>query len=138
MEWSYQDYRLTDERARVDVRAVHALLRGTYWAAERPPERIRLSIENSLCFSLFAQARQVGLARVISDYATTSYLCDVVLDPAHRSQGLGSWLMQRVLEHPAVQGTRLLLITRDAQIFYRRLGFATHPYECMIRRHPGG
>jgi hypothetical protein len=30
----------------------------------------------------------------------------------------------------------MLLVTRDAQDFYRRLGFERHPYECMVRAEP--
>jgi GNAT superfamily N-acetyltransferase len=133
MEWTHGDYILTDERDRADIDAIHNLLRDTYWAATRTRELVALSVENSLCFSLFHSGRQVGIARVLTDYGATSYLCDVVLEPPHRSNGLGSWLMQRVLDHPVVRNTYVLLITRDAQAFYRKFGFATPRYECMAK-----
>ena len=131
MEWRRDEYVLTDDRERADADAVFALLRDTYWAAGRSRELVKRSIENSLCFSLFCGGEQVGVARVISDYGATSYVSDVVIQPSHRARGLGRWLMEGILEHPAVRDTRVLLITRDAQPFYRKLGFATHPYECM-------
>ena len=133
MEWTYDGYTLTDDRERADVDAVHGLLRDTYWAATRSRELVKLSIENSLCFSVFHQAAQVGVARVLTDVGATSYLCDVVLAATHRSHGVGTWVMERILDHPAVRTTRVLLITRDAQAFYGQFGFETHSYECMVK-----
>jgi GNAT superfamily N-acetyltransferase len=133
MDWKLGDYTLTDDRSRADCEAIEGLLRETYWAATRSREGVVLSIANSLCFSLFHRGRQVGVARVLTDHGATSYLCDVVIEEGHRARGLGTWIMERLLEHPAVRETRVLLITRDAQAFYRRFGFVPHPFECMAR-----
>jgi ribosomal protein S18 acetylase RimI-like enzyme len=138
MEWTRGEYTLTDDAGRADIDAVHALLKGTYWASERARESVAQCVAGSLCFSLFHGGSQVGVARILTDVGATSYLCDVVLDPGHRDGGIGTWLMQVILEHPAVRRTRMVLITRDAQSFYRRLGFETHPYECMVRPQSGG
>jgi N-acetylglutamate synthase-like GNAT family acetyltransferase len=136
MEWTAGDYVLTDDPARADIEAIHRLLRETYWAATRQRETVVRSVQHSLCFSLFHGGSQVGVARVLTDQVTTSYLCDVVIDAGHRGRGMGAWLIERILDHPAVKDTRVLLITRDAQDFYQGLGFSTHPYECMVKRHP--
>jgi ribosomal protein S18 acetylase RimI-like enzyme len=129
----FENYELSDDATRLDLERVCELLRDTYWAADRSREQIALSLRHSLCFGVFHCGRQVGLARVLTDQGSSSYLCDVVIDPEHRSRGLGAWLMHSILGHPAVVRTRMLLVTRDAQEFYRRVGFATHPYECMVR-----
>jgi ribosomal protein S18 acetylase RimI-like enzyme len=136
MDWRHGEYTLTDDRERADVAAIHALLQPTYWAADRSRERIALSVANSICFSLLHGGMQVGVARVLTDVGASSYVCDVVIAPAHRGRGLGRWLMACLLDHPAVRDTRVILITKDAQDFYRELGFSTHPYECMIKREP--
>jgi ribosomal protein S18 acetylase RimI-like enzyme len=133
MDWSHGEYTLTDDRHRADNGAIHDLLQSTYWASGRSRAFVELSVAHSLCFSLFYRGKQVGVARVLTDHGATSYLCDVVLEASHRSRGLGTWIMERVLEHPSVRETRMLLITRDAQAFYRKFGFGTHPYECMVR-----
>jgi GNAT superfamily N-acetyltransferase len=133
MESTYGAYSLTDDPERVDLAAVCELLRDTYWAANRPHEAIALSVRNSLCFSVHRDGRQIGLARVITDVGASSYVSDVVIHPDHRGRGLGKVLMRFLLQHPAVRGTRVLLITRDAQPFYRELGFVPHPFECMVR-----
>jgi len=137
MEWHHDGYCLTDDRARVDLDAVYALLQTTYWAARRTREIIAKSVRHSLNFSLTRDGVLVGFARVATDYATHGYLCDVVIAEEHRGKGLGTWMVGRVLEHPYLNGCRIDLFTRDAQEFYRSLGFGTHKDECMVRYPPG-
>lgn len=137
MEWQRAEYTLTDDPARIDFRAVCSLLAETYWAGDRTPEIIERSLRHSLCFSLFHAGGQIGLTRVVTDYATVGYLCDVVIAPGHRGRGLGKWLMEIILAHPALQGCRLDLFTGDAQEFYRAFGFGPHRYTSMVRYPPG-
>ena len=74
-----------------------------------------LSVAHSLCFSPFHRGQQVGVARGLTGRGATSYLCDVVIGASHRSRGVGTWVVEQILDHPAVRNTRVLLITRDAQ-----------------------
>ena len=129
VEWTRAEYRLTTDPARVDVAAVHAYLARSYWAAGIPLELVRRSIEHSLNFSLWHEppaggARQVGFARVITDYATFGYLGDVYVLEEHRGRGLSKWMMRVVVEHPELQGfRRWALLTRDAHGLYAQVGF---------------
>lgn len=108
----------------MDVDKVVSMLQSTYWARERSGETIRLSLEHSLCFGAFrGDGAQVGFARVLTDYATSYYLCDVVVDPSCRGAGAGSTLLRAVTGHPALRGLRGILATRDAHAFYRKFGF---------------
>jgi ribosomal protein S18 acetylase RimI-like enzyme len=134
MEERFGEYVLTDDPRRFDLDAACGLLRDAYWARGRTREQIARSVERSLVFSVHIRDadRQIAMARVIGDGVTTSYVCDVVVDADHRARGIGRRLVTAILAHPAVRGTRVLLITRDAQPFYRELGFVTHPYECMV------
>lgn len=133
MQWQQDDYTLTDETARLDFAAVVALLRSTYWAAERPVEITARSLSHSLNFGLFHHAEQIGFARVVTDHATVGYLCDVVIADAHRGKGLGKWLLTCILEHPELKDCRIDLFTKDAQEFYRAFGFGPHRYTNMVR-----
>ena len=102
-EWRRDDYTLTDDKARLDLDAVCALLNATYWAAARPREVIAKSIEHSICFGLLHGGRQAGFARAVTDYATFAWICDVVIAPEHRGRGLGKWIVECVLAHPELQ-----------------------------------
>jgi len=133
MEWSNHSYSLTDDAARIDLDAVCGLLHSTYWAAKRHRSLIEKSLRHSLNFSLFSNGSQVGFARIVTDYSTQAYLCDVVIAENHRGRGIGKWMLRQILEHPALSGCRIDLFTRDAQQFYRPFGFGAHKDECLVR-----
>jgi len=137
MQWTNGDYELTDEPGRLDRDVVCTLLQGTYWAAHRSRKTIEKSLRHSLNFSLFRAGRQVGFARVITDYATHAYLCDVVIAAEHRGQGVGKWMLRCLLDHPELATVRTDLFTRDAGEFYRSFGFAPHRFECLVHYAPG-
>jgi ribosomal protein S18 acetylase RimI-like enzyme len=66
----------------------------------------------------------VGLARVVTDYATFAYLCDVYVLEEHRGFGLAKRMMRELMAHPALRGARrVMLATRDAHGLYAGFGF---------------
>jgi GNAT superfamily N-acetyltransferase len=134
MQSEHNGYLITDDPARLDLDAICRLLSETYWAAERSRDTIERSIRNSICFGLYHGPTQVGFARVVTDSATFSWICDVIIDPGHRSAGLGKWLVECVLAHPNVATTRKMLRTRDAHGLYEQFGFIRS--ECMILWSP--
>ena len=133
MEWQRDEYTISDDPKRLDLSAICQMVTGTYWAADRAPDAIRRSVDNSLCFGVYHGTKQVGIARVVTDRATVGYLCDVIIHEGHQGKGLGKWLMNCILEHPDLQGCRLDLFTRDAQDLYKQFGFGPHRYTSMVR-----
>jgi len=122
-EYRRDGYLISTDKTRLDLAAVHGYLSGaSYWAAGRPMETVERSVENSLCFGLYNPAgRQAGFARVITDFATFGWVCDVFVLDAHKGKGLGKWLMQAIVAFPALSGLkRLQLATRDAHELYRK------------------
>ena len=134
---SHEGYSITTDRERLDVDAIFDYLsQHAYWAKGRSRETVERSIAGSLCFGLFHGDAQIGFGRVITDYATFSYLCDVYVLEEYRGRGLGRWLIDTMIAHPALgPGVRLFLRTRDAQELYRRVGFDTisNPESYMVR-----
>jgi N-acetylglutamate synthase-like GNAT family acetyltransferase len=116
---------ISSEQSRMDVAAIHAFLsQDAYWAKNIPRELIERAIEHSLCFGAFDSERQVGFARVITDYATFAYLADVFVIESHRGRGIGKQIMDAIANHPALQGLRRWhLVTRDAHALYAHYGF---------------
>ncbi|HEY0077083.1 MAG TPA: GNAT family N-acetyltransferase [Pyrinomonadaceae bacterium] len=125
-QWRRGDYEISTDPKRLDLAFIHQFLSTkSYWAQGRPLELVRRSIEYSLPFGLYRGARQVGFARVVTDYTTFAWLADVFVDEGERGQGLGVWLVEVALSHPQLQGLRRwTLATRDAHEIYRRFGFA--------------
>lgn len=119
-------YEISTEPNRLDPVAIHAYLSQSYWADGIPLEVVRRSLEGSLCFGLYHQGRQIGLARMVTDRATFAYLCDVYVLEEHRGLGLGRALMAAVHGHPDLQGLRrMVLVTRDAHELYRPFGWSS-------------
>lgn len=115
---------ISTDPSRLDIDAVCDFLARSYWAQDRPRERIEESLKNSLVFGVYDGKRQVGLARLVTDYATFAWLCDVFVDEAYRGQGIGKWLVATTLGHPSLAGIRrFMLATRDAHGLYRQFGF---------------
>ena len=115
---------ISTDRSRLDIAYVHRYLsEECYWAIGRSRAVVEKSIANSLCFGVYDGDRQMGFARVVTDYATFAWLCDVFVDAAYRGQGIGKWLVETVVAHPELQGMRnFVLATRDAHELYRQHG----------------
>ncbi len=136
MEWTRDQYTISDDPGRIDRAAVRRFLADSSWANTRSGDTIDRSIDHSMVFSLFHDGRQVGLARVITDQATFAWLCDVYIEPEHRGAGRGQWLISVVTDHPGLVGLRRwLLATSQSHTLYARFGFSElpEPGRFMIR-----
>ena len=137
--WSKQEFEISTDPARIDLRAVHDFLTNSYWAGGIPVKTVQRSIDHSLCFGVYRGQEQIGFARVISDQATFAYLADVFILEPYRGRGLSRWLMQCILAHPDLQGLRRwMLATRDAHGLYEYYGFSRmkSPERWMELHHP--
>lgn len=117
-------YCISTDKSKIDVPLVHEWLsQRSYWAKGRPLDVVRSSIENSLCFGVYKSDQQIGFARVVTDYATFSWLCDVFIVENYRGRGLGKRLVAAIVEHPKLQDVkRFLLATSDAHQLYAQYG----------------
>jgi GNAT superfamily N-acetyltransferase len=117
---------ISTDPARLDVDAIVDMLTRAYWAVGRPRERTERALKNSLVFGVYDGDRQIGVARVISDYSIFAYLCDVFIHEDYRAHGLGKWLIQTIMEHPDLREMRRwVLVTHDAHGLYRPFGFTS-------------
>ena len=129
------DFRIIEGTEQIRVEEAAGLLKTTYWAGKRPVEQIRQSMQHSVCYGIRAEADEklVGFARVITDYATTYYLCDVIIDPEYRHRGLGKALISHITAQPEYAGLRGFLMTRDAHGLYEKYGFVPVQGRAMER-----
>jgi GNAT superfamily N-acetyltransferase len=128
MEWVRTEYLLTDDKTRLDINAITRLLADSYWASDRPQRIMEKAIEHSICFGLFCDSQQVGFARAVTDHATFTWVCDVIIHPEHRRKGLGKWMVQCLLQHPELQTITHVLRTKDAHGLYERFEFQRAEY----------
>ena len=127
--YTHGEYSITTNRDKLDITVIHDFLSNhSHWARGIPMETVKRSIDHSLCFGLFHHDRQIGFARVITDYATIAYLGDVFVVPDYRGRGLSKWLMEVVMSYPDVQGLRRwILLTSDAHGLYEKTGWHRIP-----------
>jgi len=118
------EYSISTDKEKLDMEIIHDFLSNSYWSKDIPIETVKRSIENSICFGVYHQNKQVGFARVITDSATFGYLADVFIVEEHRGKGLSKMLMKFIMDYPQLQGLRrFCLATRDAHSLYMQFGF---------------
>jgi GNAT superfamily N-acetyltransferase len=125
VEHRRDQFLISTDRARLDLDMIHTFLTSCYWAKGISREIVARSIEHSLCFGVYdGSGAQIGFARVVSDFATVAYLGDVFILESHRGRGLSKWMMEFIMQHPALQNLRRwILLTRDAHGLYAQFGF---------------
>jgi GNAT superfamily N-acetyltransferase len=144
VEFRRGEFLISTDPKLLDFELIYNFLTTCYWAQGIPRDVVARSLEHALCFGIYdesgakspllaksarngapqVRAPLVGFARVISDFTTIAYLGDVFVLESHRGRGLSKWMMQCILEHPALQNLRRwILLTRDAHELYRKFGF---------------
>jgi N-acetylglutamate synthase-like GNAT family acetyltransferase len=109
---------------RIDIDAVHAFLRTSYWAQAIPREIVAQAVANSLCVGAYWEGEQIGFARLVTDRATFGYLADVYVLSDYRGKGIAKRMLSALMAQPEAQGLRrLMLVTRDAHGLYADFGF---------------
>lgn len=129
------NFKIIDGIEMMHLEDIVRLLRMTYWADKRTVEQIDRSIHNSSCYGVYIEDERklVGFARVISDYATTYYLCDVIIDNDYQNNGLGTALISYIEQLPQYAGLRGILITRDAHALYEKFGYEVLNDRVMVK-----
>lgn len=112
-------------KERMDVEMIHRYLsQESYWAKGIPYALVDHSLSHSFCVGAFAEDRQIGFARLITDYYTFGWLADVLVLPEFQGKGVAKKMLAHLLEQPwAGRLRRMMLNTRDAHGLYRQFGF---------------
>jgi GNAT superfamily N-acetyltransferase len=115
---------ISTDKNKLDLPFVLNFLKNTYWAKDRTLEALKLSIDNSLCFGIYLNDKQIGFARVISDLVTFAYPMDVFIVEEHQNKGYASMLMEAVMNEPKLQQIKIWgVATLDAHGLYKKFGF---------------
>ncbi len=136
------EYQISTDPSKLNLEVIHKYLsQESYWANGIPFEKVKKSIEHSLCFGLYHHDEQVGFARLITDKTSFAYLADVFILEKERGKGLSKFLMATIQSHPELLSLRgWLLRTKDAHGLYEQFGWAKLTEEqlqrFMIRFNP--
>ena len=127
---------ISKDKSRLDINLIHEFLTETYWAKGRTRDEVKISIEHCLCFGVYIDNKQIGFARIATDYVVFTYLMDVFILPEYRGKGYSKQLMKVVIEEPLLQSCKTwMLKTSDAHELYNQFGYSElkHPERVMER-----
>lgn len=128
------EYFISKDKALLQTETIHQFLSRSYWANRRTLAQVQASIENSICYGVYHGTRQIGFARIITDWATMYYLCDVFIDEEYRGQGIGRRLVDLIVQSEELDGLTGVLGMKDAHGLYESFGFVRDPDRFMKRR----
>lgn len=127
---------ISNDKSHLDVLFIQNFLKDIYWAAGRTIEEVQTTIDASFCFGIYLDGKQIGFARVVTDYVVFAYLMDVFIDENHRGKGYSSLLIDAMMNEPQLQEVKIWrLATTDAHFLYEKFGFKAlaHPEKMMER-----
>jgi len=117
-------FKISTDNKLLDINFIHLFLSRSYWAKNRTLEEVKESIDNSVCFGVYLQNKQIGFARIVTDKIVFSYLMDVFIDESYQGKKYGEKLIDEIYNHPILKKVKShFLITADAQEFYKKFGF---------------
>ncbi|MDJ1182045.1 GNAT family N-acetyltransferase [Roseofilum casamattae] len=119
------EYSISSDRTQLDLNVIHDFLSNrSYWAQGRSLEEVQTSMENCICFGLCdGQGRTIGFARVLTDGLVMACLLDVFILEPYQGRGLGTYLLNYVLNDAGIAVKTWILRTADAHSFYEKFGF---------------
>jgi GNAT superfamily N-acetyltransferase len=135
MEVMFKDYLISDDKSKIDIDVVVGYLSRSYWANKRSVEKIKKSLEFSKCYGVYHEGKQISFARIVTDWATIYYLCDVFVLDEYQSKGIGKKLVELIINSEELEWMTGLLGTKDAHELYKQYGFERNS-ETYMRRAP--
>ncbi|MGV2964877.1 GNAT family N-acetyltransferase [Paenibacillus sp. AGC30] len=123
MHIEFDEYLITDDKKILDFETISSFLSRSYWANRRSKEKIRKSFENSECIGVYKGEKQIGIARLVTDYTTVYWLCDVFIDEEYRGKGIGKKLIESITTAEEYRNLFGILGTRDAHGLYEGYEF---------------
>ena len=128
---------VSTDKEKLDVPFIQHFLKDIYWAAGRTIEEVQKTIDSSICFGIYLDDKQIGFARVITDYVVFGYVMDVFITKEHRGKGYSSVLIENMMNEPVLKDIKIWrLATTDAHFLYEKFGFTAleNPEKMMEKK----
>ena len=74
----------------------------------------------------------IGFGRVLTDYVYRASIWDVIVDKAYQKQGIGTDIVQRILNHSRLKKVDLFWLCTRMPGFYEKLGFSSKEQTGMV------
>ena len=132
--------KISIDKNKLNMELIYNYLSASYWGKNYTFDSVKKSIQNSFCFGVYIDNRQIGFARVITDFVNLAYLADVFIIEEFQGQGIGKYLLDVVFNHPELNNIKKwMLATQDAAGLYKKYGFnfLATPQIYMERKNSG-
>lgn len=90
-----------------------------YWA-EAVSAKYRHNLRSSITYVAYEDDVLVGYVRALDDVGFYVYVCDLLVDPAFRGNGIGQALMERIADAYPEQ---TVYVMSDVDPYYKKLGY---------------
>ncbi len=127
---------ISTDKSKLQFDVIHQFLTKTYWAKGRTLEEVKTSIEHCFCFGFYIEDKQIGFARIATDYVVFAYVMDVFILQEYRGKGYSKQLIKAINEESKLQNCKIwMLKTADAHKLYKQFGYTElkHPEKVMER-----
>jgi ribosomal protein S18 acetylase RimI-like enzyme len=104
------------------------LFRNEWWSNNRKPAEIKKLIENTdLIVGIVDKdtGKLIAFSRVLTDFMYRSMIYDVIVDKSYRNKGIGSKLINAIIEHPSLKNVEFVELQTQPDLvsFYEQFGF---------------
>ncbi len=124
------NYSIVEKLNENQLMELQDLFKNEWWTQHRELPEIRKMVDNSsVVIGLINNETEelIGFARVITDSIYRAFIFDVMAKESFRNNGIGTILMNYILEHPLVREVdRLELYCPDRLVgYYEKFDFST-------------
>ncbi|GGG96516.1 N-acetyltransferase [Polaribacter pacificus] len=127
---------ISKDKSKLQIAVIHQYLTESYWGKGRSIEAVQKTIDHCLCYGVYLEGKQIGFARIATDYTVFAYLMDVFILPKFQGKGYSKQLMQTLINDAELETcTVWMLKTSDAHGLYEQFGFTDlkNPTKVMER-----
>ena len=115
---------ISTDKNKLQIKMIHQFLTKSYWAKGRTIDEVKKSIEHCLCFGVYLDEKQIGFARIATDYTVFAYVMDVFILPEYQGNGYSKQLMSAINVEPRLQSCKVwMLKTADTHSLYKQFGY---------------
>ncbi len=95
-------YRIVSQLTENQISELLDLYKNEFWSSKRTLEDVvRMLAESDIIIGLVDDNEKlIGFTRILTDFVYRAIIFDVIIKPSHRKIGLGSKLMDAVVNHP--------------------------------------
>ncbi|HZW39170.1 MAG TPA: GNAT family N-acetyltransferase [Ignavibacteriaceae bacterium] len=99
------------------------------------PEIFQQMLDNAnLTITAWDNDKLVGISRTLTDFGYVAYLADLAVDEAYQKKGIGKKMVELTEDNIGKTAFITLLAAPNAQDYYPKIGFETHPRAWIKRK----